>query len=186
MISTNDFRPGVHIELEGELYTVIEAQHVKRGRGSAYVWAKIKNLRTGAIVERTFNAGERVPQAILERREMQYLYSTGEEYVFMDQESYEQVGIPVDVLGETAHYLVENMVVGVYFYEGRPIEVELPTAVELEVVDTAPGVRGDTVSGGTKPATLQTGLVVQVPLFVQVGDRIRVDTRTGEYLERVK
>lgn len=186
MISTNDFRPGVHIVLDGELYTVVEAQHVKLGRGSAYVRAKIRNLRTGATVERKFNAGERVPQAILETRPMQYLYRDDEHYYFMDQETYEQVSIPARVVDEVSRFLKEGAEVTVVFHEGTPIEVELPTSVELTVVETSPGVRGDTVQGGSKPARLETGAVVQVPLFVEVGDRIRVDTRTGQYLERVR
>jgi len=186
LISTNDFRPGVHIVLDGELYTVVESQHVKLGRGSAYVRAKIRNLRTGATIERKFNAGERVPQAILETRPMQYLYRDDEHYYFMDQETYEQVSIPAQVVGEASRFLKEGLVVTVVFHEGTPIEVELPTSVELTVVDTSPGVRGDTVQGGSKPARLETGAVVQVPLFVEVGDRIRVDTRTGQYLERVR
>jgi elongation factor P len=186
VISTNDFRPGVHIQLEGELYTVVEAQHVKLGRGSAYVRAKIRNMRTGAIVERKFNAGERVPQAFLENKEMQYLYRDGEQYHFMDTGTYEQIALPASVVGESRRFLKEGMTVEVVFHEGTPLEVELPNSVELEVVDTPPGVRGDTATGGSKPATLETGAVVQVPLFVERGDRIRVDTRTGQYLERVR
>ncbi|MBI4277918.1 MAG: elongation factor P [Armatimonadetes bacterium] len=186
MISVNDFRSGVHVLLDGDLHTVIESQHVKRGRGSAYVRAKVRNLRTGAIVEKTFMAGERVPQAFLEKRDLQYLYQSGDEYVFMDQETYEQMELSRGVLGDAVRFLQENMTVAGIFYEGRPIGIDLPTSVELAVVETAPGVRGDTVSGGTKPATLETGAVIQVPLFVETGRRVRVDTRTGQYLERVR
>ncbi|MDR7520957.1 MAG: elongation factor P [Armatimonadota bacterium] len=186
MISTNDFRPGVVVTLEGDLYAVVASQHVKRGRGSAYVRAKIRNLKTGAIIERTFNAGERVPQAYLERREMQYLYHEGDHYVLMDQETFEQVTLDAGLIGDATIYLKENTVVTVVHYEGRPIAVELPHAVELKVVETAPGIRGDTASGGSKPATLETGAVVSVPFFVETGSIIRVDTRTGEYLERVR
>ena len=186
MISTNDFRPGVVVELDGDLYAVVQSQHVKRGRGSAYVRAKIRNLKTGATTERTFNAGERVPLAYLDRKSMQYLYAQGDQYVVMDQETYEQLTLPVELLGDAVSLLKENTDVTVVFYEGRPIAVELPNVVELEVVETAPGGRGDTVSGGRKPARLQTGVIVQVPFFVAMGDRIRIDTRTGEYLERVK
>lgn len=186
MISTNDLRYGVHIVLEGELYTVLEAQHVKLGRGSAYVRAKIRNLRTGATIERKFNAGERVPLAILESRTMQYLYRDEANFTFMDTETYEQLSIPASVVGEAARFLKEGMEVEVIFHEGSPIEVELPTSVELLVVETPPGVRGDTAQGGSKPARLETGATVQVPLFVEVGDRVRVDTRTGQYLERVR
>lgn len=184
MISSNDFRPGVVVTLDGELYAIVASQHVKRGRGSAYVRARVRNLKTGAITERTFNAGERVPHAFLERREMQYLYHQDTEYVFMDQRSFEQVGLNTDLLGDATRFLKDNTVVTVVYYEDRPIAVELPNAVELAVVETAPGIRGDTASGGSKPARLETGAVVQVPLFVLEGDVIRVDTRTGEYLER--
>ncbi len=186
MVSTNDLRYGMHIVVDGELYTVLEAQHVKLGRGSAYVRAKIRNVRTGATIERKFNAGERVPLAVLQHRTMQYLYRDDAAFYFMDNENYEQLSIPSSVVGEAARFLKEGMEVEVVFHEGTPIEVELPTSVELVVVETPPGVRGDTAQGGSKPARLETGAVVQVPLFVEVGDRIRVDTRTGQYLERVR
>lgn len=186
MISTNDFRPGVVVELDGDLYAVVQSQHVKRGRGSAYVRAKVRNLKTGATTERTFNAGERVPLVYLERVPMQYLYTDGDHYVVMDQSSYDQLALPAALLGDAVHYLKENTAVTVVFYDDKPIAVELPNAVELAVVDTAPSAKGDTVSGGTKPARVETGLSVQVPFFVQPGDRIRIDTRSGEYLERVK
>jgi elongation factor P len=176
----------MHIEVDGDLYTVVEAQHVKIGRGSAYVRAKIRNMRTGAIVERKFNAGERVPRAYLETKEMQYLYHDGDGYHLMDSETYEQIALPSAVVGEANLFLKDGMTVGVVFYEGSPLEVELPNSVELTVVETSPGVRGDTVSGGSKPAKLETGAIVQVPLFVAQGERIRVDTRTGQYLERVR
>ncbi len=184
MISSNDFRPGVAVTLEGDLYVIVASQHVKRGRGSAYVRAKVRNLKSGAITDRTFNAGERVPHAFLERREMQYLYHQEDEFVFMDQRSYEQASLRDDLLGDATRYLKDNTVVTVVYYEDRPIAVELPNSVDLIVAETAPGIRGDTAAGGSKPARLETGVVVQVPLFVQVGDAIRVDTRTGEYLER--
>lgn len=186
MISTNDFRPGVVVELDGDLYAVVQSQHVKRGRGSAYVRAKVRNLKTGAITERTFNAGERVPLAYLDRKPMQYLYSQDGLYVVMDQGTYEQLSLAEELLGDAVSYLRDNTDVVVVFYDGRPIALELPNAVELEVVETAPGVRGDTAAGSSKPAKVQTGVTVQVPFFVAVGDRIRIDTRTGEYLERVK
>jgi len=186
MISTNDFRTGVVVQLDGDLYAVVQSQHVKRGRGSAYVRAKVRNLKTGAITERTFNAGERVPLVYLERKTMQYLYQQGSQYVVMDNETYEQLSLGGDLLGDAVHYLRDNTDVTVVFYEDRPIAVELPNAVELAVVETSPSLKGDTVSGSSKPATLETGLSIQVPFFVNVGDRVRVDTRTGEYLERVK
>jgi elongation factor P len=185
VISSNDFRPGVVVTLDGELFAIVASQHVKRGRGSAYVRAKIRNLKTGAITERTFNAGERVPHAFLERRLMQHLYHQDDDYVFMDQQSYDQVTLGADLLGDATRYLKDNTVVTVVYYEDRPIAVELPNAVDLTVVDTAPGIRGDTAAGGSKPARLETGAMVQVPLFVEVGEIIRVDTRTGQYLERV-
>jgi elongation factor P len=174
------------VTLDGDLYAIVASQHVKRGRGSAYVRAKIRNLKTGAITERTFNAGERVPQAYLERRVMQYLYHQGADYAFMDQETYEQVTLDSDLLGDATLYLKDNTNVTVVYYENQPIAVEMPNSVDLAVVETAPGIRGDTASGGSKPATLETGALVQVPFFVEVGNVIRVDTRTGEYLERMK
>lgn len=186
MISTNDFRTGVVVQLDGDLYAVVQSAHVKRGRGSAYVRAKVRNLKTGAITERTFNAGERVPLVYLERKMMQYLYHQGGQYIVMDNETYEQLSLSGDLLGDAVNYLRDNTDVTVVFYEDRPIAVELPNAVELAVMETSPSLRGDTVSGSSKPARLETGLSVQVPFFVNVGDRVRIDTRTGEYLERVK
>ncbi len=186
MISSNDFRPGVVVTLDGDLYAIVASQHVKRGRGSAYVRAKVRNLKTGSITERTFNAGERVPHVFLDHREMQYLYHQDDEYVFMDQQTYEQVTIGPDLMGDATLFVKDNTVVTVVYYEDRPIAVELPNSVDLAVTETAPGIRGDTASGGSKPATLETGAVVQVPFFVEVGSTVRVDTRTGEYLERLK
>lgn len=185
MISVNDLRTGITIEVEGTLYTVVEFLHVKPGKGAAFVRTKLKNLETGAVLERTFRAGERVSRAHIETREMQYLYQSGDEYYFMDSETYEQVALTRDLLGDGTYFLKENMTVHVQFYQGRAIGVDLPTFVELEVVETDPGLKGDTATGGSKPAKLETGLVVQVPLFVQQGEKIRVDTRTKEYLSRV-
>lgn len=172
------------IELDGEVYTVVEFQHVKPGKGAAFVRSKLKNVKTGAVVERTFRAGEKVPRAHIERREVQYLYSSGEQYVFMDMETYEQMSLSADQLGDSTRYLKENMIIAILQFQGTPIGVDLPNSVELTVVETDPGVRGDTATGGTKPAKLETGAVVQVPLFINIGDVIRVDTRTGYYLER--
>jgi elongation factor P len=186
VISSNDFRPGVVVTLDGDLYAIVASQHVKRGRGSAYVRAKVRNLKTGAITERTFNAGERVPHIFLEHREMQYLYHQDDDHVFMDQQTYEQVSVGAGLLGDATLFLKDNMVVTVVYYEDRPIAVELPNSVDLEVTETAPGIRGDTATGGSKPATLETGAIVQVPFFVEIGSIIRVDTRTGEYLERLR
>ena len=185
MISTNDFHTGLTIELDGEVYTVVDFQHVKPGKGSAFVRSRLKNVKTGYVIEKTFRAGEKLPRAHIDYREMQYLYSSGDENYFMDTSTYEQLVLSNETLGDAKKYLKENMVIGVQMYEGSPIGVELPNFVELAVVDTDPGLRGDTATGGSKPAPLETGAVVQVPLFVNVGDVIRVDTRTGQYLERV-
>ncbi len=186
MISSNDFRPGVHVLLDGDLYAIVESQHVKVGRGPAYVKAKVRNTKTGATTERLFRAGERVPLVYLEKKTMQYLYGTGEEYIVMDKRTYEQLPLARALVGDAVRFLRENMDVTVIFHDDTPIGVELPNAVDLRIVETPPGVRGDTVSGGSKPATLETGAVVQVPLFVETGEMIRVDTRTGTYLERVR
>lgn len=186
MISTNDFRTGLTIELDGQVWSVVEFMHVKPGKGAAFVRSKLKNLETGATIERTFRAGEKVPRARLDHKKMEYLYNDGETYYFMDQETFEQVGLSSEQLGDGTKYLKENMVIDVLFHESRTIGVELPNFVELAVVETEPGIKGDTVSGGTKEATTETGATVQVPLFIEAGDTIRIDTRTGEYMERVK
>ena len=185
-ISTNDFRPGITVIIDGEIYMVLEAQHVKLGRGGAHVRTKLKHLLTGNVLERNFRAGEEFEQAIVERRPFQFLYRQGDEFVFMDVETYDQVTLSSEQVGEDALFLKEGTEVTLVFHEGEPLMVELPTAVELQVVETDPGVRGDTASGGSKPAKLETGAVIQVPLFINVGDIVRVDTRTGRYIERVK
>ena len=185
MISTNDFRTGVTIEIDGQPWVVVDFQHVKPGKGSAFVRAKIKNVITGSVLERTFNAGEKLPRAHIERREAQYLYGMGDELTFMDVTTYEQVTLSREVVGEGVLYLKENTNVYIMSYEGRVIGVEIPNFVELEVVETEPGFKGDTATGGTKQAKLETGAVVKVPLFVNVGDILKIDTRTGEYIERV-
>ncbi len=184
MISSNDFRTGVTIELEGAVWTVVEFQHVKPGKGAAFVRTRLKNVKTGQVIEKTFRAGEKLPRAHLERREAQYLYGLGDEFTFMDTQTYEQFTLSRDQLGDALLYLKENETLAVQFHGGSILGVELPNAVELRVTQTEPGVRGDTATGGTKPARLETGAVVQVPLFVEEGDVIRVDTRTGLYLER--
>ncbi|NLA59040.1 MAG: elongation factor P [Firmicutes bacterium] len=184
MISVNDLRTGLTLEIDGEIWSVVEFLHVKPGKGAAFVRTKLKNLRTGAVAERTFRAGERVARARIETKEMQYLYNSGDEYHFMDTETYEQISLPASALEGAVPYLKENMVIGIQFYEGEAIGVDLPTAVELVVTHTEPGFKGDTATGGTKPATLETGLVVQVPLFIEEGDVLKIDTRTGEYLSR--
>jgi elongation factor P len=184
VISSNDFRNGVTIEYDGQVWQVIDFQHVKPGKGSAFVRTKLKNLLTGGTVERTFNAGERVAMARVERREMQYLYQNAGEYIFMDTETFEQLGLTSDQLGDGTKYLKENMVCYVMLYNGQSIGVELANSVELTITETDPGLKGDTAAGGTKPATVETGAVVRVPLFLNPGDRILVDTRTGQYLGR--
>lgn len=184
MISTNDFFPGVTIELEGQVHQVVDTQHVKPGKGPAFVRTRIRNLETGAIYPKTFRAGEKVPRAIVERREMQLLYRTGQDLVFMDAQTYDQLNIPAEKLEERIGFLKDGDTVSVVMHQGRVLDVELPPSVVLEVTHTEPGLKGDTATGGAKPAQLETGLTVQVPLFVGNGDLIRVDTRTGEYLER--
>lgn len=184
MISTNDFRTGLTIELDGDVYQVLEFLHVKPGKGSPFVRSKLRNLRTGAVIERTFNAGEKVPRAHLERRATQYLYHDGDNYYFMDMESFEQVPLGPRELGDAVKFLKENMEVFLLSYQDKVLGVELPNTVELQVVETTPGVKGDTAAGGSKPAKLETGLVVQVPLFIEEGDVLQIDTRTGEYLKR--
>lgn len=184
MISTNQFKNGMTIEVDGKLFQIVEFQHVKPGKGGAFVRTKLKDIKTGAVIDRTFRAGEKFEQAQMTRRQMQYLYKDGANFVFMDTETYDQLGLEEGVVGGATRFLKENETVLVVFTDGSPIGIELPTAVELEVVQTDPGVRGDTATGGTKPATLETGAVVQVPLFIQIGERIKVDTRTGEYLTR--
>ena len=184
-ISTNDLKNGITLQLDNGLFTVVDFQHVKPGKGGAFVRTKLKNVRTGAVLERTFNAGVRVEQAIVDKRDMQFLYRDGDDYVFMDSVSYEQVPVPPSALGDAADYLVEQMKANLSTFEGEIVQVEIPPSVELTIAQTEPGVQGDRVSGARKPATLETGLVIQVPLFVNPGDRVKVDTRSGEYLTRV-
>jgi elongation factor P len=184
-ITTNDLKTGITLELDNGLFQVVEFQHVKPGKGGAFVRTKLRNLRSGNLLERTFNAGIRVEQAILEKKDMQFLYKDGEDYVFMDTESYDQMTVAPVALGSAADYLVESATAIIAIFNGDIVSVEIPASVELEIVDTEPGVQGDRVSGARKPATLQTGKVVQVPLFVNVGDKVKVDTRTGDYITRV-
>lgn len=184
MISTNEFRTGVTIEVDGEIYTVIEFQHVKPGKGAAFVRSKLKNIKTGGVQEKTFRAGEKVARAHIDRREMQYLYNSGDQYTLMDMETYDQMNLSEDQLGDAVKYLKENMELIVHLYQGIPVGVDLPNSVVLEVIETDPGFRGDTATGGSKPAKLETGVVVQVPFFINVGDALKIDTRTGQYIER--
>lgn len=185
MISVNDLRTGLTIEVEGEVMSVVEFLHVKPGKGAAFVRTKLKNVKTGAVREMTFRAGERVTRARIETKQMQFLYSSDDDFTFMDNETYEQITLTRDKLGDAPKWLLDNMTIGIQFHQGEPIGIDLPTFVEIEVAHTDPGFRGDTATGGTKPATLETGVIVQVPLFINEGDKIRVDTRTGEYLSRV-
>jgi elongation factor P len=184
-ISTNDLKNGITLEIDGGLFTVIEFQHVKPGKGGAFVRTKLRNVRAGNVFEKTFNAGVKVEQAILDKRDMQYLYRDGDDFVFMDTESYDQMNVAPVALGEAADYLVESAMVIMAIYNGEIVSVEIPASAELEITETEPGVQGDRVSGARKPATLQTGKVIQVPLFVNIGDKVKVDTRTGEYITRV-
>lgn len=186
MIDTSDFRNGLSIIVDDEIYTIVEFQHVKPGKGGAFVRSKLKNVRTGAVIDKTWRAGEKMEQAVLERKPMQYLYSTGSEYYLMDMQTFDQVSVEKSAFGEAVKFLKEAQEVTVLSHEGKVIGVELPYTVELEVTETDPGVRGDTASGGSKPAKLETGAVIQVPFFISVGEAIKVDTRTGAYLERVK
>ncbi|MEY4366472.1 MAG: elongation factor [Actinomycetota bacterium] len=184
-ITTNDLKNGITLELDNGLFTVVEFQHVKPGKGGAFVRTKLRNLRTGNLLEKTFNAGIKVEQAILEKRDMQFLYKDGDDFVFMDQESYEQSNVAPSALGDAADYLVESAVAIIATYQGEIVSVEIPASVELVITETEPGVQGDRVSGATKPATLQTGKVIKVPLFVNTGDKVKVDTRSGDYITRV-
>ena len=183
-VSTNDLKNGMSLDLPEGLFSVVEFQHVKPGKGGAFVRTKLKNLRSGAVIERTYRADEKLEQAIIDKRDMQFLYRDGTDYVFMDTTSYDQLQVPPDALGEAPNYLKEGDAANVQMYNNEIVGVELPAAVELTVTETEPGMQGDRVSGARKPATLQTGHVVQVPLFVNIGDVIKVDTRSGEYLTR--
>jgi len=185
MISAGDFKKGLTIEIDGQVYTIVDFQHVKPGKGAAFVRTKIKNVVTGTVLEKTFSPTEKVPRAHVETKEMQYLYNDGNLYYFMDMETYEQIPLNKELVEDAMMYIKENMNVTIKFFKGAAFSVEPPNFVELEVVHTEPGFKGDTATGATKPATLETGAVINVPLFVNTGDVIRVDTRTGEYMERV-
>jgi elongation factor P len=185
MATSNDLKNGLVLNIEGQLWTVIEFQHVKPGKGPAFVRSKLKNVLTGKVVERTFNAGVKVETANVDKREMNYLYNDGSGYVFMDNQNYEQMNVSNEIVGDAKDYLLENQGAIVAVYEGNPIYVELPASVVLEITFTEPGLQGDRSSGGTKPATVETGLQIQVPLFIEQNTKVRVDTRTGEYLGRV-
>lgn len=185
MISTNDVKPGMAISIENGLFTIIEYQHVKPGKGKAFVRLKLKNAETGAVIDRTFRAGEDVDRAVIDRKEHQFLYRDDLGFHFMDLEEFSQFAVSTEEVGDAGSYLVDGAVVVLPIYEGNPIGVELPASVELEVTFAEPGVKGDRVSGATKPVTVQTGITVNVPLFIETGDVIKVDTRSGEYMTRV-
>ena len=185
MATSNDLKNGLVLNIDGQLWTVIEFQHVKPGKGGAFVRTKLRNLKTGNVLEKTFNAGIRVEQAMLEKKDMQFLYRDGDDYVFMDTESYDQINVAPVALGDAADYIIESMIAIIATHNNDIVSVEIPASVELLIANTEPGIQGDRVSGARKPAELQTGKTIQVPLFVNIGDKVKVDTRSGEYLTRV-
>ena len=184
MYTTTDFRNGLKIEFEGDPYVIVYFQHVKPGKGGAFVRTRLKNLKTGSVLEHTFRSGDKVSKPDLEERGMQFLYREGNAFHFMDTGSYEQIYLDEDHMGDAANYMIENLAVKILFFRGEPIGIDLPIFIALAISETEPGVRGDTVSGATKQAKLQSGAIVQVPLFLNEGDRVKVDTRTGTYIER--
>lgn len=185
MATSNDLKNGIVLNIEGQLWTVVEFQHVKPGKGAAFVRTKLKNVMTGKVVDKTFNAGVKVETANVDKRDMTYLYNDGSGYIFMDKDTYDQVSLSEETVGDAVNYMLENQDAVVAMHEGNPIYVELPASVVLEVTYTEPGLQGDRSSGGTKPATVETGLQIQVPLFLENGTKVRIDTRTGDYLGRV-
>lgn len=185
MATTNDIKNGSVVNLDGQLWSIIEFQHVKPGKGGAFVRTKMRNVRSGKVVDKTFNAGTKIDFANVDRRDYTYLYQDGQNFVFMDKTDYDQVSVPADVVGDAAHFMLENQEATIAMHEGEPLSVELPASVILEVTYTEPGLQGDRSSAGTKPATLETGYEIQVPLFLEQNTKVKVDTRTGEYLGRV-
>ncbi|MCS5719509.1 elongation factor P [Herbiconiux sp. CPCC 205763] len=185
MASTNDIKNGTVLSIDGQLWNVIEFQHVKPGKGGAFVRTKIKNVMTGKVVDRTFNAGAKIDTANVDRRDYQYLYKDGDSFVFMDTSDYDQITLPAAIVGEAANFLLEQQTATIALSEGEPLYVELPASVTLEITYTEPGLQGDRSTGGTKPATVETGYQIQVPLFLEIGTKVKVDTRTGDYLGRV-
>ena len=184
MYTTSDFRNGLKIDFEGDPYLIVYFQHVKPGKGGAFVRTKLKNLKTGSVIEHTFRSGDKVDKPDLDEREMQFMYRMENQFHFMETKTYEQIYLDEDHMGDAANFMIENLPVKVLFYKGEPIGIDLPIFISLAIVETEPGVRGDTVSGATKPAKLESGAVVQVPLFLSVGDKVKIDTRTGTYIER--
>ncbi|MFB2581999.1 elongation factor P [Herbiconiux sp. P15] len=185
MASTNDIKNGTVLDIDGQLWNVIEFQHVKPGKGGAFVRTKIKNVRTGKLVDRTFNAGAKIETANVDRRDFQYLYKDGDDFVFMDTTDYDQITIPGAIVGESSNFLLEQQMATIALTDGEPLYVELPASVVLEITYTEPGLQGDRSTGGTKNATVETGYEIQVPLFLEIGTKVKVDTRTGDYLGRV-
>ena len=185
-VSTTDFRNGLKVEIDNEPFIIVEFQHVKPGKGGAFVRTKLKSLRSGNVIDRTYRSGEKLDTPELEEKKMQYLYAADKDRVFMDTTSYEQVSLNEGQLGDSTNYLKENMEIKVLYYKGQPINIDIPMFVELAISRTDPGVRGDTASGGSKPATLETGAVIKVPFYLNEGDVVKVDTRTGTFIERVK
>ncbi len=184
MATTNDLKNGMTLDIEGQLWNVVEFQHVKPGKGPAFVRTKLKSVMTGKVIDRTFNAGVKVEVAILEKRDMQFLYRDGDDFIFMDEKTFDQMSISEETVGEAVNYMLENASAIVAVHEGNPLYVELPASVELVITYTEPGIQGDRSSGGTKPATVETGITVQVPLFIKQDEKILIDTRTGDYLGR--
>ena len=185
VVSTNEFKTGMHIELEGSVWRIVDFQHVKPGKGGAFVRTKLKNVLSGKVVDKTFNAGTKVETAVVDKRDMQYLYKEGSDFVFMDMSSFDQIHVPASTVGSGAEYMLENQDTVVALHEGTPLYVELPASVELTISYTEPGMQGDRSTGGTKPATLETGAEIAVPLFITTGEKVKVDTRDGSYLGRV-
>ena len=185
MASTADIKNGIVIKIDGQLWTVIEFQHVKPGKGGAFVRTKMKNVVSGKVVDKTYNAGTKIETANVDRRDFQYLYNDGTEFIFMDKTTYEQMSVPAVTVGDAANFMLENQDVQLAIHEGSPLYIELPTSVILEITYTEPGLQGDRSTGGNKPATLETGYEIQVPLFLETGTKVKVDTRTGDYLGRV-
>lgn len=185
MATTNDIKNGTVLNLEGQLWSVIEFQHVKPGKGGAFVRTKMKNVRTGKIVDKTFNAGLKIETATVDRRDYQYLYRDGSDFVFMDLTDYDQVTVPAAVVGDAVNFMLENQQATIALHEGEPLYIELPASVVMDITYTEPGLQGDRSTGGTKPATIETGFEIQVPLFLESGTKVKIDTRTGEYLGRV-
>ena len=185
MITAGDFKKGITVEMDNGVWTIVDFQHVKPGKGAAFVRTRIKNVMTGAVLERTFNPTDKMPKAIIETKVMQYLYNDGDLYYFMDNETFEQLALPKEQVEDSIPFMKENTEATIRFYKGAPFSVEAPTFVDLEVIHTEPGFKGDTASNTTKPATVETGFTLQVPLFIEIGDKLHIDTRTGEYLNRV-